>query len=197
MDPSLERWNKKYQEIAPFPEPNPRLIQNRSLLPPRGTALDLASGLGADALYLAKCGFSVTAWDGSEVALQRMQEEAHHLSLTVQSICAPIEAGALEGYQFDLIYVHRFLDRALFPDLIQALNPLGCLFYETFTAEAFEPKEKSLGPKNPSYLLQANELLDLCQPLRTRLFMDGLTANPQGGYTRASKSLLIAEKGLT
>jgi len=27
--------------------------------------------------------------------------------------------------------------------------------------------------------------------------MDGLTANPEGGYIRASKSLLIAEKGPT
>jgi tellurite methyltransferase len=197
MDPSLERWNKKYQEPAPYPEPNPRLLQNRSLLPLGGTALDLACGLGADALYLAKCDFSVTAWDGSEIALQLMQEEADRRSLTVHAICAPIKAGALEGYRFDLIYVHRFLDRALFPDLIQALNPLGCLYYETFTTETFESSQQSQGPKNPRFRLQANELLDLCKPLRTRLFIDGLTANPEGGYIRASKSLLIAEKGLT
>jgi len=195
MDPTIERWNETYRDPAPFPEPNPHLAQFRSFLPSGGTALDLACGRGADALYLADCGFQVTAWDGSEVALTLLKEEANRRALSITTLCAPITVDAFKDHRFDLIYVHRFLDRALFPVILEALQPQGRLFYETFTTESLETTTAPQGPKNPSYRLEANELVRLCAPLHIRLFIDGLMPSRDAKtFIPISKSLLIGEK---
>jgi 2-polyprenyl-3-methyl-5-hydroxy-6-metoxy-1,4-benzoquinol methylase len=51
-------------------EPNPQLVAEASDLPP-GRALDMGCGEGADALWLAARGWTVTAIDISQVALSR------------------------------------------------------------------------------------------------------------------------------
>ena len=50
--------------------PNPLLVREAAGLPP-GTALDLGCGEGADAIWLARRGWRVTAVDISAVALER------------------------------------------------------------------------------------------------------------------------------
>lgn len=55
--------------------PNAALVEEVAALPP-GTALDLGSGEGADAVWLARRGWRVTAVDVSRVALDRAAEHA-------------------------------------------------------------------------------------------------------------------------
>lgn len=56
-------------------KPNPLLVREVESLPP-GTALDLGSGEGGDAIWLAQRGWRVTAADISSVALRRGAERA-------------------------------------------------------------------------------------------------------------------------
>lgn len=51
-------------------QPSQVLLDNSHLLPASGRALDLACGLGANALYLAKRGMTTSAWDLSPVQLR-------------------------------------------------------------------------------------------------------------------------------
>jgi tellurite methyltransferase len=55
-----------------------------------GKALDIGSGEGRDALFLAKSGFDVTAVDISETGINRMLEAAKQLGVGVRGIVQDI-----------------------------------------------------------------------------------------------------------
>jgi SAM-dependent methyltransferase len=72
-----EAWNSRYLESDRIwsGEPNTILVREADGLTP-GTALDLGCGEGADAVWLARRGWRVTAADISGVALGRAAEHA-------------------------------------------------------------------------------------------------------------------------
>jgi SAM-dependent methyltransferase len=65
-------WDERYSspEMAPSGDPNPQLAAETANLGP-GHALDVGTGLGDDAIWLAARGWRVTAVDISRVALDR------------------------------------------------------------------------------------------------------------------------------
>lgn len=162
MSPS-KKWDTIYrQDSATQPEAAAILCGHIFLLPPHGTALDLACGLGGNALLLAGAGLTTEAWDISSVALEKLQQRANAEGLAIRTRCIDIQPDCLKPQSFDVIAVSRFLDRALCPAIISALKPGGLLFYQTFTRE----KTAQIGPNNPDYLLAENELLQLFSALR-------------------------------
>ena len=54
-------WNLRYQAATDWPTPCQVLADNVHLLPTTGIALDLACGLGANALLLAQHGLTTYA----------------------------------------------------------------------------------------------------------------------------------------
>ncbi len=72
-------------------------------------------------------------------------------------------APSLGREQYDLIVVFFYLQRQLFPALMDALKPGGFLIYKTYT---IEKQSSGSGSANPEYLLQPNELLRAFQALR-------------------------------
>jgi SAM-dependent methyltransferase len=70
-------WDARYRSVDHVwsGKPNPRLVEYAADLTP-GTALDAGSGEGADAIWLAEQGWTVTAVDVSPVALQRAAARA-------------------------------------------------------------------------------------------------------------------------
>jgi SAM-dependent methyltransferase len=79
-DPSMwtqEFWDERYGSAATIwsGNPNPHLVTQVADLRP-GTALDVGSGEGADAIWLAEHGWQVTGIDISMVALERAAQRA-------------------------------------------------------------------------------------------------------------------------
>ena len=169
MDAASSRWDLIYSRSDPACNPAvPVLTDHDFLLPPDGAALDLACGLGANAVFLAQQGLAVTAWDISGVAIEKLAAYAVRQGLNINACQEKIGVGSFAECRFDVIVVSRFLDRTLSDAIIDALKPDGLLFYQTFTRE----KVSLTPPNNPDYLLACNELLTLFSPLKVIFYRE-------------------------
>lgn len=179
MDALVSKWNHIYSQSKHESYlPAQVLADNEFLLPEAGAALDLACGLGANAIFLAQQGLTVTALDISSVAIEKLKAYAAQQGLNISARQQKIDHQSLAELKFDVIVVSRFLDRSLRDAIIAALNPAGLLFYQTYTRE----KSGRHGPNNPDYLLAESELLDLFSPLRVIFYRDnGLIGNKNLG----------------
>jgi len=139
---------------GPALAPSPWVVRFGSLVPHGARVLDLASGSGRHARWLASRGARVVAVDRDADALAFMS----HVE-GIETRVVDLESGAwpLAGQTFDAIVVTNYLHRPLFPHLRAALAPGGTLLYETFAMgnEAFGR------PANPEFLLCRDELLSL------------------------------------
>lgn len=168
LNPSID-WDQRYQNRLDLPPPAWILAQHLHLLPAQGQALDLACGLGANALLLARQGLETTAWDVSSVAIERLRQQAAQQHLRVQALQQDVLLEPPKPNSFDVIVISRFLERTLIPHLFAALRPNGLLFYQTFTRNSVHAE---YGPRNPSYRLANNELLQLCQGLQIVVYRE-------------------------
>jgi SAM-dependent methyltransferase len=134
--------------------PSPWIVRFASLVPPGARVLDLASGGGRHARWLASRGARVLAVDRDADALAFMSGVE-----AIETRVVDLESGAwpLAGQTFDAIVVTNYLHRPLFPHLRAALEPDGALLYETFAMG----NEVFGRPANPDFLLCRDELLTL------------------------------------
>ena len=164
-----DKWNRQYRDAEPGNQaPCEVLRDNLFLLPDSGTALDLACGLGANAIVLAEHGLDVTALDASSIAVEKLRRYASRHALTIKAMEENISQDSLPPCAYDVIVISRFLDRNLTDAIIRAIKPGGLLFYQTFIRE----KVSEVGPQNPTYLLETNELLRLFSLLRTVFYRE-------------------------
>lgn len=153
--------------------PSAWVVRWAERLPAGGRVLDVASGNGRHARFLAGRGHPVEAVDRDPAALS---------SLTgvpgVSTRCADLETGLWPygGEQFAGVVVVNYLHRPLFPRLLAALAPAGVLIYETFAAG----NERYGRPSNPAFLLKPGELLDVVRgTLRVVAFEDLFVSEPR------------------
>ncbi len=161
-------WDLRYRDNDRPVVPATVLTRNAHLLPDRGTALDLACGLGGNAIFLAERGLLVSAWDLSPVAVERVRAAAETRGLQIAAEVRDIIARPPPPSSFDVIVISHFLDRGLAPAIAGALRPSGLLFYQTFAREAVTAQ----GPCNPEFRLDHNELLGLFAGLVVRAYRD-------------------------
>ena len=154
--PDRLRWNQRYADSdLATPTPCWLLQQHQDKLPATGVALDLACGLGGNALLLAQHGLDTHAWDISDVGLDKLQQLATQQHLPVHTEQRNLVVQPPAEKSFDVIVVSYYLERTLFPALARALKPGGLIYYQTFIQL---PNPES-GPKNPAYRLAPGELL--------------------------------------
>ncbi|QJD29137.1 class I SAM-dependent methyltransferase [Methylococcus geothermalis] len=186
-----EKWNRIYRDWnGPFPAAATVLSENAHLLPlAGGQALDLACGLGGNAVFLARRGFEVDAVDISEAGIHALGNIARKEALAIQARVADVTEIHWPAERYDVIVVSRFLERALAPAIVGALKPGGLLFYQTFV----ETKSSLSGPSNPRFLLRDNELVRLFGGLLIRYYRDETrTGNPNAG--QRDEAFLIAQR---
>jgi tellurite methyltransferase len=134
-----------------------------------GRALDIATGKGRNAIFLAAQGFAVGAIDISPVALAEARSRAEEKGLAISWQQADLEKIELPENSYDLIVNFNYLQRTLVPQLKAALKVGGHVIFETYLID-----QQTIGhPKNPDYLLRHNELLDLFGGFRVLYFREG------------------------
>jgi tellurite methyltransferase len=134
----LAKWQARWRERAGEPSaPEPFLVRQAAALPP-GRVLDVASGDGRNALWLAARGFAVTAVDIAPAALARLAAMAGARGLAVATRAVDLDApDALAGLgPFDALVVVRFRPSPAQWALLQAaLRPSGRLLLCSFGQE--------------------------------------------------------------
>jgi SAM-dependent methyltransferase len=100
-------WNERYasREQMWSGRPNATLTQEASSLTP-GRALDVGAGEGADAIWLALRGWTVTGLELSGVAIERAQGHAAREQVHVDWHHAGLLDATLDPGAFDLVTVH-------------------------------------------------------------------------------------------
>jgi tellurite methyltransferase len=157
---SKTKWNLKHKErLEELKDPavNPRLM-NLSAYLNGDTALDIACGLGANSLFLARMNYQVEAIDISDVAINFVEEQTRKNDLKVHPhVCDLTKLDRLEwqNHSFNLVVMTYYLDRLLFPIVKSLLQKDGYFFMETFYQT---PQNQNNGVSN-QYRLQSNELL--------------------------------------
>lgn len=152
-------------------DPTRWLVDHATLLPAGGDALDVASGSGRNAFWLAARGLTTLAVDRDADKVEAIRRTAEERRLLLRAEVVDLEANVVSGLTgtFDLIVVVHYLHRPLFPALRDALRPGGVLVYETFTrAQALRGK-----PTNPAFLLEPGELRELVAPLEVLAEREG------------------------
>jgi SAM-dependent methyltransferase len=101
---SPAEWDARYAEVDRVwsGNPNGTLVTEVAGLPP-GRALDVGCGEGADAVWLARHGWDVTALDVSRVALERAAMHAEQAGVQVRWIHAGLLDASLSPGVFDLV----------------------------------------------------------------------------------------------
>jgi SAM-dependent methyltransferase len=101
-----ENWDERYAAVGRrfSIHPDTAMVELVTPLPP-GQALDLGAGEGRNSLWLARHGWTVTAVDGSSVALDRMRAAADAEGLSVSPVQADLGDFLRRGDTFDLVVI--------------------------------------------------------------------------------------------
>ncbi|MGK0297443.1 MAG: tellurite methyltransferase [Gammaproteobacteria bacterium] len=185
-----DKWNNKFRSRKNINDkPAQVLTENLHLLPQTGTALDLACGLGANAMLMAKRGLTTHAWDNSDVALDMLNATTKHNGIRICIEQKDIVKNPPCADSFDVIIVSHFLERCIVNQIINALKKNGLLFYQTFTRN----KIVDSGPGNTEYLLERNELLRLFANLSILYYLEyDQVGNLESG--NRNEAMLVAQK---
>ncbi len=100
-------WDARYSEsdVAMWSgRANGRLVAEVDGLSP-GRALDVGCGEGADAIWLARSGWEVTAIDVSSVALHRARDAAERAEVSIEWVCGDGLSVPLRAGSFDLVSI--------------------------------------------------------------------------------------------
>jgi SAM-dependent methyltransferase len=176
------KWNRRYRDRAEPGEASGIVVRFCDLARP-GPALDIAAGMGKNALYLADRGFSVAAVDVSDVAMNALA--GRHPQVSAR--CRDLDTWDIPKKRYHLIVNTHYLNRRLFPQIIDGLIRGGTLIFETF----IHGPSGGPGPTCRDYLLRENELLHGFLALRILHYAEQTEETDEGTLETAS---LVARK---
>lgn len=99
-----QEWDERYAESDKIwsGQPNGALLAEVAGMP-AGRVLDVGCGEGADAIWLAQQGWTVTALDVSDVALNRARAHAASAGVEVNFLLSGLLDAGLEPGSFDVV----------------------------------------------------------------------------------------------
>jgi 2-polyprenyl-3-methyl-5-hydroxy-6-metoxy-1,4-benzoquinol methylase len=162
-----DKWNDRYSaaEYAFGEEPNNYLKQQLEKLTP-GTILFPAEGEGRNAVYAARQGWTVSAFDISLEGKKKALRLAENYNVTVDYQVGELQSLNYHNEQFDaiaLIYAHFPADnKSLYhKTLSKYLRKHGIVIFEAFSKKHIDynsKNEKIGGPKDIASLFSTEEL---------------------------------------
>jgi len=156
-----EFWNSKFsqEEFLYGKKPNTFLASKIKLLKKESELLCLGEGEGRNAIFFAKRGFKVSAFDASDIGLAKLDKKAQEEKLDIKTVCLDLNEWKSDK-SYDVIvasYLHMYKDERikLFEKIEDSLNPNAY-----FIGEFFSKKQlnfKSGGPKDEDLLYNVDD----------------------------------------
>jgi SAM-dependent methyltransferase len=147
---NIAGWEQMYRSGERGTEDAPTILLVETLAKlPAGTAIDLACGAGRNAVYLAERGWTVTAVDGSERAIELLQHRAAARGVRVDTRVSDLTSPdfTIPPDAFDLVLIAYYLQRDLFARAKAAVRPGGVVIAIVHTPEPGQPwSEKRAAP---------------------------------------------------
>ncbi len=195
-----EFWNKRYKEkqFVYGDEPNTFFSDSLRKLKP-GRLLLPAEGEGRNAVFAAKLGWQVNAFDFSESAREKAMRMADENGVDINYIITNLLDFKAPSNSFDsigLIYVHMppNLRQYFHSSLYKLLVPGGSIILEAFSKEQIN--KKSGGPKDRDMLYNISDLKNDFSGFNIELLEESETTLSEGLYHSGAASVirLIAAK---
>ena len=123
------RWDAAHAERGAMSAPALPAVfgDHEELFPHTGSALEIACGSGAAAVWLAQRGLDVHGVDVSAVAIDRAHALAERAGVTARFEAVDLDAGLPAGGSSDVLLCHKFRDSTLYPQMLERLAPGGLL----------------------------------------------------------------------
>lgn len=157
-------WNERYanENYAYGENPNDFLKENYSKIQ-KGKVLFPAEGEGRNAVFLAKLGYEVDAFDISEEGKIKAEKLAQTHNTKINYQVGTLETLHYPENSFDglvLIFAHvPFQTRKAFhQNLLKLVKPNGIIIFEAFSKEQLQ--YPSGGPKQVEMLFSEDEISD-------------------------------------
>ncbi|KAF2333862.1 class I SAM-dependent methyltransferase [Flavobacterium daemonense] len=167
MNNWTKRWDDRYsiEEFAYGENPNNYLKEELEKLNP-GTILFPAEGEGRNAVFAAKLGWTVSAFDISEEGRNKALKLAEANNVSIDYQVGELEILDFEEEQFDaiaLIYAHfpAEIKSDIHKELEKLLRKNGIIIFEAFSKKHLEyvtKNEKVGGPKDIESLFSIEEI---------------------------------------
>ncbi len=167
-DPAVQaEWDRRYTERERLwsGQPNGALVAGVAGLS-AGRVLDVGCGEGADAVWLARQGWDVTALEVSGVALERAAGHARDAGVTVRWVHAGLAEAGLPPASVDLVSAQypallRTPDAAAERALLAAVAPGGVLLLVHHAGMEHEPvRDDGFDPADYVWPARVAALLD-------------------------------------
>ena len=164
------KWDKRYSLLKGLSGEAPSWLETyRSWMPPGGLGLDVASGNGRIALWLASSGLNVTAIDISAIGLKAAISNAAELGFTLETVVVDLDEMELSSGEFDVITCFHYWQVDLFKLICRQIKPGGIFLAEVFT----KPNLTRYEHPTEKYLAETGELKRICDSLEIIFYEEG------------------------
>ncbi|MCB0505111.1 MAG: class I SAM-dependent methyltransferase [Cyclobacteriaceae bacterium] len=190
-----EFWNERYgqKEFAYGTKPNTFFKEQLGKLNVRGSILLPAEGEGRNAVFAAKQGLQVTAFDTSEEARNKALQLAETNKVNITYFTGALEQIKLKDTSFDaigLIFAHfpPQLKTHYHKQFIDFLKPGGLIILEGFSKKQLN--YSSGGPKNLDMLFSLKEIESDFDGLETLVLDEKLIELDEGLFHQGDASVV-------
>jgi cyclopropane fatty-acyl-phospholipid synthase-like methyltransferase len=191
---SVEFWNQRYAEVEYVygTEPNEFVRQQLSKLKP-GRILFPAEGEGRNAVFAARLGFEVFAFDASHEARKKAMKLASDNGMVIDYQLQTYESATYPENFFDyivLVFAHMppGLRTIYHQKLLTFLSTGGTIILQGFAKDQII--RNTGGPKDIDMLFSGSELRDDFKSLREMKVWDEVTFLNEGPYHRGEASVM-------
>lgn len=150
----MSNWDERYKNGFYDGEDEPKeLLLKFWQTIPKGNVIDIAMGIGKDAMFLADRGFNVFGIEMSIEAIKIAKQRSIKNNISIirgNAGCLPFKENTAKG-----IVVFYFLLRDFMKDIEKILQKGGVIIYETFLKRQNKIDRK----RNPDFLLDNGELI--------------------------------------